>query len=76
MQAGSVVSTVPNEDIQSSIFGESITGLVTANGDLYCRMSSDIYWFLSHKGIPPTHRLCSDASQERRLLINWSSVKY
>lgn len=72
----SVVSTVPNEDIQRSIFGEYITGLVTAHGDLYCRMSSDIYWFPSHKGIPQSYRLCSDASQEKRLLINWSSVKY
>lgn len=76
MRANTVVSTVPNEDIQDSIFGESITGLMTAHGDLYCRMSSGIYWFPSRKGIPWSYRLRSDASQERRLLINSSGVKY
>lgn len=76
LQADIVVSTVPNEDIQDSIFGESITGLVTAHGDLYCRMSSGICWFPFHKGIPWSYRLSSDASRERRLLINSCSVEY
>lgn len=40
-----VVRAVPNEGIQDSVFGESITGLVAAHGDLHCRMSSGIYCF-------------------------------